>query len=77
MEEKHLRMFEQHIAQGEQHISHQREIIARLQRGGHDITRAAELLATLEETQRLHAETRMQIKEGLRTARLLRTATSP
>jgi hypothetical protein len=66
--EEHLRQTDSHIALGLKHLERQREIIAELQRDGHDTTAAVELLATLEETQRLHADTRRTILGELRSA---------
>jgi hypothetical protein len=65
MIEQHLIETEQHIAHGEQLIAEQREIIRDLQRDGHDTTKAREVLATLEETQRLNVAAREQIQQEL------------
>jgi hypothetical protein len=45
------------------------QLIAELRRNGHDTAKATELLATLEETQRLHIVIREQIQRELWTAR--------
>jgi hypothetical protein len=61
--EEHLQQTDSHIALGEKHLERQHKIIAELQRDGHDTTAATDLLATLEETQRLHVDTRKTILE--------------
>jgi hypothetical protein len=43
-----------HIADGERHIRRQREIIDELERDGHNVELARELLATLEQVQKTH-----------------------
>jgi hypothetical protein len=47
-------------------MARQREIIAELQYNGHDSTRAAEMLATLEEVQRSHVASRDRVAAELR-----------
>jgi hypothetical protein len=69
MIEEHLRQAEEHIALGEQHIARQREILAELQRDGHDTAQAEELLATFEETQRMHIADRDRIQDELQSLR--------
>ena len=69
MIEQHLTEIEQLIAHGEEIITRQRAIIANLQRDGHDTTMARELLATLEETQRLYVATRERTQQELWSAR--------
>jgi hypothetical protein len=66
--EEHLNQAEQHITLGMMHISRPQQIIAELQRDGHDTTDAEALLATLEETQRLHLSGRETILDELRSA---------
>lgn len=68
MIERHLKETEHHVVRGKEHIARQREIIAQLQHDGHDSTQAEELLATLEQTQLLHTETRDRIRDELRDA---------
>ena len=46
---------ERHINLGEQHLARQRQIIAELERDGHDASQARHLLRTFEDTQALHA----------------------
>ena len=54
MLEEHLRLAKAHATQGAQHIEHQREIVAHLERDGHDTAIARELLRTMEESQVMH-----------------------
>jgi hypothetical protein len=46
--ERYLAQAERHIAEGERHIAQQRELVDRLERAGHDLTTAVELLNMLE-----------------------------
>jgi hypothetical protein len=62
---KHLAQVEEHVALGDRHLSRQREIIARLARGGHDTAAAVALLKQFEEIQELHCAHRDRlIKEN-------------
>jgi hypothetical protein len=54
-----------HIAMGEQNIARLREIIARLERGGHDSSTAKELLARFEELQKLPIADRDRLEKEL------------
>jgi hypothetical protein len=63
--EQHLTETLEHIALGEVHITRQHQLVAELRRDGHDTTAAMELLATLEETQRTHVETRERLQRQL------------
>jgi hypothetical protein len=65
--EASLREIEHHIARGLQHLDRQRQIIAELERDGHDTAAAVTLLATLEETQRLHVASYKTIQKELRS----------
>ena len=47
-------MARRHVAKGETLIARQREIVARLERGGHSSLEAKRLLASFEEIQNLH-----------------------
>ena len=49
--ERHLAQAERRIAEGERHIAQQRELVDRLERAGHDLTTAVELLNMLEQAQ--------------------------
>ena len=50
----HLAQAEAHVATGEQLLARQRDLIARLERSGHDTTTAREVLAELERSQEIH-----------------------
>lgn len=63
--ERHLAQAERHVALGERHIATQRAIIAELVRDGHDTSRAEALLATFEQSQRLHVEDRDRLRKEL------------
>ena len=52
--EQHLATIEGHVTLGEGHIAGQHELIARLDRGGHDSEEARRLLTTFEEMQEIH-----------------------
>ena len=56
--EQHLIQSKQHIALGQRQIDSQRELIARLEIGGHDSFEARRLLAQFEEMQALHVASR-------------------
>jgi hypothetical protein len=53
---QHLAQAEHHVAEGRRHLARQEELIAELDRDGHDTTEARKLLATLRATQALHQE---------------------
>jgi len=61
----HLAQAEKHIAEGEQHLARQRELIAELERDGHDTTTAIELLHTFEQSQAGHVADRDRIRAEL------------
>ena len=54
------------VAQGEEHIREQRELIAELERDGHDTFVARELLATFEQIQVLHIAGRDRLVKELK-----------
>ncbi len=64
--EQMLVQAEQHVALGECHIARQLELIAELERDGHDSTKAKELLAVFLETQALHFGDRDRLMERLK-----------
>jgi len=53
---EHLAQAERHASRGKQHLARQEEIIAELDRDGHDTTEARKVLATLRQTQVLHEQ---------------------
>jgi hypothetical protein len=69
---RYLAQAERHIVVGEQQITRQRDLIDGLERGGHDLTRAREVLQTLEHSQTLHVAHRDrilgQLEEKMRCA---------
>ncbi|MGY3530350.1 hypothetical protein [Bradyrhizobium sp. USDA 4452] len=54
--EQHLALAERHAAQGRQHVARQENLIAELDRDGHDTTEARKVLDTLRITQALHEQ---------------------
>jgi hypothetical protein len=54
--EVHLAQAKEAIAKGERHIARQKQLIAELERDGHDSQTARELLAQFESVQALHIE---------------------
>jgi hypothetical protein len=65
MELPHLAMAERHVPEGLRNIARQREIVAELERDGHDATLARELLAAFEVTQPAHGDHLATIKREL------------
>ena len=63
--EKLLKEAEERVAQGEEHIRQQRELIAELERDGHNTSLAQELLATFEQIQKLHVAGRDRLAKEL------------
>jgi hypothetical protein len=61
----HLAMVRRHVARGEQIVAHQREIIARLERGGCDTSDAKRLLLQFEEVQSQHVAHRERLEKML------------
>jgi hypothetical protein len=61
---------ERRIAEGERRCVRQRRLIASLANGGHDVTRAAQLLALLENVQAILEQHRERVlEEDARTRR--------
>lgn len=65
MLQEHLRQAERHIALGARHIARQRELVAELERDGHDASTAAQLLSLFEEVQLLHLADRSRMQRAL------------
>jgi hypothetical protein len=65
MLKQHLRDAEERLARGLQHIARQKEIISGLDLEGPDLAAAQELLATLEEMQKVHTADRDEIERKL------------
>ncbi|MGY4623256.1 hypothetical protein [Bradyrhizobium sp. USDA 4486] len=51
---EHLNQARRHAAMGEHHLARQEQLIAELDRGGHDTMAAMSVLTTLRRTQELH-----------------------
>jgi hypothetical protein len=64
--EEHLAQANRHVAEGEGHVTKQRELVAQMERDGHDTTEALKLLGHFEELQELHIADRNRIEEELR-----------
>jgi hypothetical protein len=60
-----LDMAERHVLDGERNIARQRELIAEMLSLGLDVSRHQDILATFEETQRIHTEQVKQLKQEL------------
>lgn len=58
MLERHLRTARDHVELGEQHVTRQRELVAELDRDGHDTAMARTLLRTFEDMQATHVADR-------------------
>jgi hypothetical protein len=54
----HLRLAEGHVSLGQENILRQRQIVAELERDGHDPIDAGKLLAQFEELQAMHVADR-------------------
>jgi len=61
----HLALAREHVALGEKHIARQFEIIAELNRDGHDTVAARELLLQFEESQEEHVKHRDRLEKEL------------
>jgi hypothetical protein len=68
--EQHLLEAEGHVSQGERHVRDERELIARLERQGHDTTEAIRLLRQFEELQTLHVSDRERLQRELEESRV-------
>jgi hypothetical protein len=65
MIEEHLAQAQRHIAQGNRHVAQQREIVDKLERDGHDASRAWSLLAQFEELLAMHIADRDRLRKEL------------
>jgi hypothetical protein len=65
--EKNLTQAEAHVANGQKRIAQQHEIIAELDREGHDTAPAIDMLASFERTQAMHIANRDRIAGKLAT----------
>jgi hypothetical protein len=71
----HLAQAERHVAEGERHVARQRELIAELERDGHDTVQARELLVQFEGLQVMHVADRDRLRREF--ASLERGLTQP
>ena len=63
--EDHLAQAERHVADGHRHVAHQRELVANLERDGHDAVQARSLLAQFESLLALHIADRDRLRSEL------------
>ncbi len=61
----HLALAERHVAEGRRHLASQKQVIVRLENGGHDATEARRLLLNFEDVQRMHVADRDRLKKEL------------
>ncbi|HSC19371.1 MAG TPA: hypothetical protein VLC74_10685 [Rhizomicrobium sp.] len=61
----HLRLAETHVAEGEHHVARQRELVAELDRDGHDTSQGRRLLLEFEELQAMHIADRNRLLREL------------
>ncbi len=61
----HLAKAKEHVASGEEHVRRQRELVAELQRDGHDVTEAKKLLVRFEQLLTMHKEDRDRLEKEL------------
>ena len=59
---------ERHVFEGECLLERQRKLLERHRRHGHDVKLSGELLAAMEETQRLHVAHRDRLRQQLEQA---------
>jgi hypothetical protein len=62
---QHLAQAEEHVATGAKHLTRQRELIAKLERDGHDTSEAQVVLSQFEELQAIHIAGRDRLQEEL------------
>jgi hypothetical protein len=62
---RHLEMARRHVAEGERHVARQRELVAELERDGHDTAQSRDLLKQFEELLALHVSDRDRIEQEL------------
>ena len=62
---EHLALAQKHVADGERHVRRQRELVAELDRDGHDTWQAKDLLRLFEELQVIHVSGRDRLLNEL------------
>jgi hypothetical protein len=65
MLKRHLAQTEEHIATGDKNIARQRDVIAQLERDGHDTASARSFLREFEQLQALHIAERERLLREL------------
>jgi hypothetical protein len=66
---QHLAQAEDHVAAGTQHVARQREIIAEVERDGHDAPQAKALLEQFEQLQEMHVVDRDRLLRNVEALR--------
>ena len=66
--QEHLELANRHVADGEKHVARQKQILAELEREGHDPEQARELLAVFEETLAIYVADRERLERELASA---------
>ena len=61
----HLEQARRHVADGDKHVARQRQLVAKLDRDGHDSSEARRLLEQFEELLRLHIQDRDRLIKEL------------
>lgn len=61
----HLAKAEGHVDLGHRHVARQREIVAELERDGHDVRDAKRLLETFEKLLKMHIADRDRLRREL------------
>jgi hypothetical protein len=61
----HLAQAQRHVAEAERHIAHQREIVAKSERDGHDTATSKQLLDQFEQLYMLHVADRDRLEKEL------------
>ena len=61
----HLAQARRHVAEAERHVARQREIVAQLERDGHDTSAPKKLLDQFEQFYVMHLEDRDRIQKEL------------
>jgi len=62
----HLADAERHVSEGERHVARQRDVVAELERAGHDSEAARMLLRHIEAWLELHVADRDRLRQELR-----------
>jgi hypothetical protein len=63
--EQHLTLADHHVAQGTEHVARQRELVAKLERGGPPLLHAIDTLAQFQQLLDLHIADRDRLRREL------------